>query len=124
MSEHSEHEHYGLRGVVLLWFPVVGPIAAWAVHLVYLASIVQFTCNAPSSTWTIHAMTVAMVAVAGLATYLSWRLTRVAAAEDGTGVAGRHLFLGRLGLIIGAVNIAVILLEELYVVGLHQVRCA
>jgi hypothetical protein len=120
----SDQEHYGVRGIALLWFPIVGPIAAWAVHIVYLASIVRFTCTEPTATWTIHAVTAATVAVAVLGTYLAWRLTRVAADEAGPGVAGRHLFLGRLGLIVGVVNVAVILLEELYVVGLHSVRCA
>jgi hypothetical protein len=55
---------------------------------------------------------------------LAWRLTRVATTEDADDVAGRHLFLGRLALLVGAANVVVILLEELYAIGFHPVRCA
>ncbi|MCU1376161.1 MAG: hypothetical protein JWO68_3447 [Actinomycetia bacterium] len=117
-------EHYGLRGVVLLWFPLVAPIAAWAVHIVFIASIARFTCTRPSSTWTIHAVTAATLVVCAVAMALAWRLTRVATTEDADDVAGRHLFLGRLALLVGAANVVVILLEELYAIGFHPVRCA
>jgi hypothetical protein len=115
----------GLRGVVLLWFPFVGPIAAWAVHLVYIAAIARFTCTRPTSTWTIHAVTAATLVVAGAATSLSLRLVRQGGDDEGADTtAARHLFLGRLGLLVGVVNILVIVLEELYAIGFHPVRCA
>jgi hypothetical protein len=125
MTETRAHaEYYGLRGVLYLWFPIVGPIAAWTVHILYISSIARFTCTDPTATWTIHAVTAATLIVAGAATLLAWRLTRVSGPEDADDVAGRHLFLGRLGLAIGAVNILVIVLEELYAIGFHPVRCA
>jgi hypothetical protein len=118
------NEHYGARGVALLWFPIVGPIAAWAVHIVGVAALARYTCNRPGSDWTVDGLTVACLLVAGLGTWLAWRLTRVAAAEDGPDVAGRHLFLGRLGLLLGASNLLVIALEHVYFVGLHSSGCA
>jgi hypothetical protein len=117
-------ELYGFKGVVFLWFPFVGPIAAWTVHVLYIASIARFTCNEPASSWTTHAVTVACLVVAGAGTFLAWRLSRLDTDEAGNTTAGRHLFLGRLGIIVGLTNILVIVLEELYTIGFHPVRCA
>jgi hypothetical protein len=125
MTETQAHaEYYGLRGVLYLWFPIVAPIAAWAVHILYISSIARYTCTRPTATWTIHAVTAATLVIAGVATFMAWRLTRVRAPEHADDPGGRHLFLGRLGLAIGAINILVILLEELYAIGFHPVRCA
>jgi hypothetical protein len=118
------NEHYGLRGIVLLWFPIVGTIAAWAVHIVGIAALTRYTCNASGSDWMVDALTVGCVLVAAVGTWLAWRLMRVSAAEDGADVAGRHLFLGRFGVLVGATNLLVIVLEHVYFVGLHSVRCA
>jgi membrane protein implicated in regulation of membrane protease activity len=117
-------ELYGLRGVVFLWFPIVGPIAAWAVHVLYISSIARFTCTVPSSSWTTHALTVVCVAVCLVALFLAWRLTHQVADEAEDTTSGRHLFMGRLAIIVAATNILVILLEELYTIGFHPVRCA
>jgi hypothetical protein len=125
MSESTApRELYGLRGVVFLWFPIVGPIAAWAVHVLYIASIARYTCNVPSSNWTTHAVTAACLAVCAVALFLAWRLTHHAVDEGADSTAGRHLFLGRLAIIVTIVNILVIVLEELYAIGFHPVRCA
>jgi hypothetical protein len=118
------NEHYGIRGIVLLWFPIVGPIAAWAVHIVGEAALTRYTCNASGTDWTVDALTAATLLVAALGTWLAWRLMRVSAAEDAPDVAGRHLFIGRLGVLVGVTNLLVIALEHVYFVGLHSVRCA
>jgi hypothetical protein len=125
MSETTApRELYGWHGIVRIWFPLVAPVAAWTVHILYISSIARFTCTRPTSTWTIHAVTAGCLAVAAVATALSWRLSRQEGTEDADTTGGRHLFLGRLGLLVGAVNILVIALEELYAIGFHPVRCA
>ncbi|MCU1379896.1 MAG: hypothetical protein JWN29_2879 [Acidimicrobiales bacterium] len=126
-ATRAHPEFYGLRGVVHLWFPLVAPIAAWTVHILYISSIARFTCTEPTTTWTIHAVTAATLAVCGVAMLLAWRVTKGSAAEHEDevedDVVGRHLFLGRLALVIGAINVIVIILEELYAIGFHPVRC-
>lgn len=119
----TEQDLYGLRGVVFLWFPIVGPIAAWTVHLLFIISFARYSCTEPGTAWTIHLVTAVCLAVAGLGTFLGWRLTRTTAGEGTETVGGRHLFLGRLALICGALNLTVIGLEELYAIGFHSVRC-
>jgi hypothetical protein len=117
----------GLRAVALVWFPLVGSIGAWTMHVLYIAGATRWTCNDPSMAWTMHAMTAAMVAVCLLCLSLAWHLAR--SADVGPGdhdldrPGARRLFLGKLGVIVSLFNLAVIILEELYVLGLHPVRC-
>lgn len=98
--------------VARIWYPVVGSIAVWLVHLVYLSSIVRAACT-DDLVWSMHAVTAACVlaTVAGLV--LAHRLTMLDAGEgpEGHRAARRLRFLGRLGLLVGAVNLLLILAE-------------
>ena len=123
MSATTEHPR-GLAGIVLLWFPQVAPIAAWAVHIVSIASLARLSCSRGSAETSRHLITVGTLAVVAVSMLLSWRLVRIGGdPPDADDTASRHVFLGRLGLLIGAFNFAVIVLEELYVLGFHPVRC-
>jgi hypothetical protein len=104
------------RGL-FVWYAAFGSVGAWTVHLVYEASAVRWTHNSPRWEWTLHAVTVATVLATLLAMALAYRLTRVAAGADesSTADAGQLLFLGRLGLLVGTIDLALIVLEGAYV---------
>jgi|GEM_PF-2373738 len=106
-----------LRRGVEVWYAVFGGIGAWTVHLLALVALVRFTCNAHDYLWVMHVLTVVTAAATVLAIGLSWRLVRAGrpADESGSDPAGRLHFLGQVGLLVGAVNLALILLEGLYV---------
>jgi hypothetical protein len=106
-----------ISGGVTRWFPIVGSIGAWAVHLVALASLVRYTCNSPSDAWTLHAVTVGCLVVAGAALVFALRLTRAGVDRS------RDVFLGHVSVLIVVINIVLIALEEVYVVAFHGHTC-
>ena len=113
------------RGLVL-WFAVLAGIAAWAAHILLVSALVQWTCNEEGSRWVIDALTLVTAAATVLAMWLCVGIVRGAdedeAGEDtGEGAAGarraraaRMRFLGIFGLLTGAFNLALILLEGSY----------
>ncbi len=66
--------------------------------------------------WTLHAATVVCAAVTVVALLLARRLYIVASGSDASSNddAGQLLFLAQLGLLVGAINLALILLEGSY----------
>ena len=115
----------GLRAAAEVWFPLLAPIAAWTVHIVFIASTTRLSCNRAGTEWTMHLVTAVAFTVVGVSMLLSWRLVRIGGdPPDADTTSSRNMFLGRLGLLIGAFNFAVIMLEELYVLGFHSVRCS
>ncbi len=99
-----------------MWFPLLGSIAAWAVHLVLLTAVVRISCTDEGWVAVMHWATAATLAVTAAAAVLSLRLAR----------SGVHplRFIGRLGLLFAAVNGLLIVVEELLVLGLGSQRCA
>ncbi|HEX5094419.1 MAG TPA: hypothetical protein VFX21_00335 [Acidimicrobiia bacterium] len=112
-----------VRNAFEVWYALLGSIAAWTIHILVLASVVQYTCNVDGALWIMHLTTVVTLAMAGAAMVLSWRLARHGRDDETPDEAGRNRFLGVLGLLIGAANVALILLEEVYVLAFHSVRC-
>ena len=48
---------------VTVWYAVfVGPIGAWTVHLLAVASLVRFVCNDPAWRWAMHLATAVTLA--------------------------------------------------------------
>lgn len=111
-----------LRRGLFVWYAAFGGIAAWTVHLVFESSIVRWTADVHGWEWTLHAATGVCAAATVLAMALAWRLHAVAsgADESGAGDAGQLRFLGTLGLLVGALNLALILLEGAYAAVLYQ----
>ena len=111
---------------VLAWSAVVVPIAAWTVHIVALASLVDLACDHPRVEWVMHGLTVGLALVCIGCGALAWRYARLPGAESGserdhehggdsgTTKANLH-FLGQLGLAIAAVNLLLIVVEGIYV---------
>lgn len=115
-----------IREAILRWYALLGGIGAWAIHLLVLASIVRLSCNAHRYEWVMHVTTVVCAVLTLAAIALSVRVVRAGAgpdAEDADTEGGRNAFLGRLGVLVGLFNLALIALEELYVVVLHSKRC-
>jgi hypothetical protein len=100
----------------LVWAATFGSIAAWMVHLTAEAALVPAREAHPDVVWLMHGLTVvlALVVLAGMR--VSWTLARLGADDEGAGSpGGRTVFLGYLGLLVGGLNLALILYEELLV---------
>lgn len=106
-----------LRRGFEVWFAVFGGVGAWTVHLVYLAAAEHWTHIEHQWSWTLNACTIVTAVVTVVAMALSWRLVQAAkdADESDSGDAGQIKFLGQLGLLFGAINLALILAEGSYV---------
>jgi hypothetical protein len=109
------------RGV-LVWYAVFGGVAAWTVHLVFCAAIVRWLFNVHEGHWPLDVATAVCAVATLVAIALSWRLLRIAgdADEGGADDAGQVRFLGYLGLLFGAINLALIVIEGAYAVVLYQ----
>lgn len=112
-----------IRNGVEVWYAVLGGIAAWAIHLLFFAAFVRFTCTTDGHLWAMHALTVVCVLMTAAALFLSARLTRRPAEGTPSEGPATLRFLGRLGLILNSFNLALILLEEVVVVTLGARRC-
>ncbi len=120
----SQHSIWSaVRSGFTIWYALLGSIGAWTIHLLFLAAFVRYTCNDPGSQWVPHVVTAVTLAMAVVAMALCWRLGRLAGDEASDLGGGPLRFLGRLGLVVGVTNFALIALEELYVVVLSPRRC-
>ena len=120
-TRRSHTARSAIRAAATVWFPLVGGIAAWAVHLVFLAAFVRYSCNAPGSAWAMHAVTAATVMVTVAALVLARRLGRDVTTDDDDVVGER--FLGQLALLVGAISLLLIVVEEIYVIAFHASSC-
>lgn len=112
---------------IVVWIAVTIGIPAWAFHLVFEAAMAHYTAVHPAWRWTLHLVTAvtALVTLAGMAICFDlWRASRpsepVAARDDDISPAQLGRFLGALGLLVGAANLALILLEGSYVIFLSR----
>jgi len=103
-----------------VWWATFGSIAAWIVHLTVEAALVPAREAHPIVVWLMHGLTVALTFVVLAGMWFSRRLARLATDDEGDGTpAGRTVFLGWLGLGIGALNLLLIIYEGLIVAVLH-----
>jgi hypothetical protein len=108
----------------VVWAAVLIGIPAWLVHLVFEAAMVEVVCRHPSWLWTLHLATAltALVTLGGMA--VCFDLLRAAGPPDPEGDDGSPVgltrFLGGLGLLVGAANLALILLEGSYVIFVRR----
>jgi hypothetical protein len=102
----------------LVWFALSAGVVAWAAHLLFLASFVEFMRD-HGFEWVAHLATAVAVAVTVTAMLLSARmLERGHDDEEQATPSGRTRFLGMMGLWIGGISLALILAEGVYVVVL------
>jgi hypothetical protein len=110
------------RGL-LVWYALVAPVLAWTVHLVALAALVGYSYEAKGVTVWMHVVTAVTLIPTLVAMYLAWQMIRSArdTPESDPGPRGRTRFLGELAILIGAINLMLIVLEEVYLDVLHGV---
>jgi hypothetical protein len=111
-----------LRRAVEVWFAAFGGIGTWTVHLLFVVSAEHWSYLHHEYRWTLHAATVVCAVLTIVALLLARRLYVVASEGDPDATdaashddAGQLLFLAQLGLLVGAINLALILLEGSYV---------
>ena len=107
-----------------VWIPVTAPIGLWAAHLTADSALSRLACNDHPYRWLQHALTVGTALGVVVCMVLALSLVRAgrgSSEEDGT-AQGRTMFLGLFGLGVGAVNLAMILLEGTYVIVFHSCK--
>lgn len=88
---------------------VLGP-AAWAMHQVFGYALVPVCCDI-GSRWPLHVLTAACLTLAAAGAVLAWGALRRASTLCASRSAGRLRLLARVGLMLGAIAVAGILLE-------------
>lgn len=105
----------------VLWFATIGSIATWMVHLVSEAALVPLRERHGWVVWVMHANTVALALVVLAGMSISWTYTRLGDDDESMATpAGRTVFLGYVGLVIGALNLVLIVYEGSLVVFLRN----
>jgi hypothetical protein len=101
---------------LLVWVTMTAGLAAWTVHLVSFAALVQLV-ETHHHRWIFTVGNIACVAITLGALFLSWSMVRAAgdAPEDAGTPEGRIKFLGLLGLAVNGFNLSLIVLEGIYV---------
>lgn len=107
-----------VRRGIEVWYAAFGGIIAWTLHFLFIVSAEHWSYLHPRYGWTLHGAT-AVCALATLAAMvLAGRLHVAASGSDPSADddAGQLLFLAQLGLLVGAISLALILLEGAYAV--------
>jgi hypothetical protein len=106
-----------LRRGIQVWYATFGGLGAWIVHLVFVVSAEHWTYLHPRYGWILHAATLVCASAAIVAIVLARRLLVAASGADPSSGddAGQLRFLAQIGLLVGAINLALILLEGSYV---------
>jgi hypothetical protein len=97
------------------WYGVVAGIAAWTVHLLAVSSLAREACLRAGTIWVMHAITAACAAATVVALVFAWQLARQPGEDESAFADGRERFLGRLGVLVSAINLLLILGEGSYV---------
>jgi hypothetical protein len=107
-----------LRRGIEVWYAALGGIAAWTVHFLFIVSAEHWSYLHSEYGWTLHAATAVCALATIVALVLAARLHAIASGSDPSSNddAGQLLFLAQLGLLVGAINLALILLEGAYAV--------
>jgi hypothetical protein len=107
-----------------MWIAVFGGIGAWTVHLVAEAALVAARGPHPDVVWVMHGLTAALVLIVLVWMRACRRMTQLSTnPESDASPGGRTVFLGWLGLAIGALNLLLIVYEGVLVaVWNHGIR--
>jgi hypothetical protein len=106
-----------LRRGFEVWYAVLGGVGAWTVHLVFVVCAEHWSYLHSQFGWTLHLATAVCAFATIVALALAYRLFVAASGGDpaSNDDVGQLLFLAQFGLLIGAINLALILLEGSYV---------
>jgi membrane protein implicated in regulation of membrane protease activity len=105
---------------VLRWFITFGSIGLWLVHIGAEAALVGYSDHHRWVLWVMNGLTIVLAALALLTTLLSWHTVRRHDHDEShMSPQGRTVFVGWLGVFIGAVNVLLIVVEGIYIVVLN-----
>jgi hypothetical protein len=117
----SQHEHR--KWLFTVWYPIVAPLAAWAVHLVAEAALVRSAQKDDWVIWVMHGLSAVLAAVAASGIVVAVSLIRAGdkplESEESGDAAARSAFLGWLGLVASSFNLLLILAEEGIITWVH-----
>jgi len=103
------------RGILALWFGVLGPPTIWLARLKISYILVPYACLT-GWTWMLHAVTFATLALTAFAGWVAWRgwqRAGVVQQSDEASVIHRSRFLVMVGLLSAAFFFFVIAAEGL-----------
>jgi hypothetical protein len=104
---------------LLAWATIVMSIAAWTVHIVGLAALVQHVCERPGLEWVMHGMTIGLALVTLLLILACVPGARLPDGDEESGTRHASLrFLSRVAIGVGTANLVLIVVEGVYVVFL------
>jgi hypothetical protein len=106
-----------LRRGFEVWYAAFGGILTWTVHFMFLVAFEHWSYLHYQYRWTLHAATLVCALATIVAMLLCVRMLRASGGVDPSSNedAGQLHFLAHLGLLLGAINLALILLEGSYV---------
>ncbi len=96
----------------VLWFATFGSIVTWMVHIGSEASLVPLREAHHSVVWVMHGITIVLAVVVLAGMRISWSYAHVGTDDESSPTpVGRTVFLGLLGLVIGALSLLLIVYE-------------
>jgi hypothetical protein len=95
---------------IRVWFPIFGSIAAWMAHLTAVSALARRTCLTGQD-WVIHATTIGLAAVTIFGMVVAAGLRAPAVVGRDGQPRSELLFLGKMGLLVSAINLLLILFE-------------
>ena len=117
---HAERERDQRDQGPVLWAVTFGTIVLWLVHVAVEISLAGYARSHPRVHWVMHGLTVLLALLAGLVTLASWRIVgRHRRDESELSPTGRTTFLGWMGVFIGACDLALIVVEGIYLASIH-----
>ena len=107
----------------MLWFATFGSIVAWMIHLTAEASLVPLREAHAPVIWVMHGLTLSLGVLVLVGMGISWTYAHIGSdSESKPTPVGRTVFLGWLGLLVGALNLLLIAYEGLIIAVVHQGR--
>jgi len=108
----------------VVWWAAFGSILLWMVHLVSEAALVAVRGQHPDVMWVMHGLTMVLAGAVLIGMWYCWSLTKLSTDSESVGSpGGRTVFIGWLGVLIGALNLLLIVYEGVLVgVWNHGIR--
>jgi hypothetical protein len=108
------------HGVVLVMLSGLS-VGAWAVHVLALSSLARRNQLDTEVIWLMQAATLVTAIPCVVTIAVGWMTARRAGTDEGEGSpGGRTVFLGWMAVLIGSFNLALILLEAVYVSAIQR----
>src|SRR5207302_1903344 len=100
---------------LLVWLALIGPIAAWTIHLSALAAMIQLTCDHPNVEWVLHGLTIGLGLFTIACMAIAWRTMHLPNGEEAGTTRANIRFLSRVAFLVAAINLLLIAAEGIYI---------